>query len=239
MRGRGHDHLPAHRVVVDHARARAGRADRRDDHAHAAQHDARRDRPDLVAGAAQVPEPAVRALRGRHRLDPVLARADRLHVPAAPVLDAPGLRRPAPEPGRARPLHASASSATAPASRTATRIGIDNITWECDYPHSDSTWPHSPETLAKQLDGVPDDEVAKITHENAMRIYQLRPVRAPSEGPVHGRGPARRGARLAAHRSHHRPARVTPKLRLEHPHHRHAQVGHDPVGLGKTNGRRS
>jgi predicted TIM-barrel fold metal-dependent hydrolase len=55
------------------------------------------------------------------------------------------------------------------------RIGIDNITWECDYPHSDSTWPHSPETLAKQLHGVPADEAAKITHENAMRIYRFDP----------------------------------------------------------------
>jgi hypothetical protein len=55
------------------------------------------------------------------------------------------------------------------------RIGIDNITWECDYPHSDSTWPHSPETLSKQLDGVPDDEAAKLTYENAMRIYQFDP----------------------------------------------------------------
>jgi predicted TIM-barrel fold metal-dependent hydrolase len=55
------------------------------------------------------------------------------------------------------------------------RIGIDNITWECDYPHSDSTWPHSPETLAKQLDGVPDDEAAKLTYENAMRIYRFDP----------------------------------------------------------------
>jgi hypothetical protein len=55
------------------------------------------------------------------------------------------------------------------------RIGIDNITWECDYPHSDSTWPHSPETLSKQLDGVLDDEAAKLTFENAMRIYQFDP----------------------------------------------------------------
>ena len=55
------------------------------------------------------------------------------------------------------------------------KIGVDSITWECDYPHSDSTWPNSPETLAKQLDGVPDDEVAKMTHENAMRIYQFDP----------------------------------------------------------------
>ncbi len=55
------------------------------------------------------------------------------------------------------------------------RIGIDNITWECDYPHSDSTWPHSPEAMAKQVEGVPEDEVAKITYENAMRIYQFDP----------------------------------------------------------------
>jgi predicted TIM-barrel fold metal-dependent hydrolase len=55
------------------------------------------------------------------------------------------------------------------------RIGVDNITWECDYPHSDSTWPHSPETLAKQLDGADEASIAKITHENAMRIYHYDP----------------------------------------------------------------
>ncbi|MGH7359976.1 MAG: amidohydrolase family protein, partial [Candidatus Rokuibacteriota bacterium] len=54
-------------------------------------------------------------------------------------------------------------------------IGIDNITWECDYPHSDSSWPNSPESVAKQLAGVPDAEVAKITHENAMRIFRYDP----------------------------------------------------------------
>ena len=26
-------------------------------------------------------------------------------------------------------------------------IGIDNIAWECDYPHSDSSWPEAPEEL--------------------------------------------------------------------------------------------
>ncbi len=51
------------------------------------------------------PNLQVRALRGRHGLDPLLARADRLRVPAAPLLDGPGLRRRAPEPGGARPLH--------------------------------------------------------------------------------------------------------------------------------------
>jgi predicted TIM-barrel fold metal-dependent hydrolase len=54
-------------------------------------------------------------------------------------------------------------------------IGIDNITWECDYPHSDSSWPHSPESVIKQLDGVPDDEINKITNENAMRVFRYDP----------------------------------------------------------------
>jgi len=55
------------------------------------------------------------------------------------------------------------------------RVGIDSITWECDYPHSDSTWPHSPELLVKSLNGIPDDEVDKMTHLNAMRVFQFEP----------------------------------------------------------------
>ena len=55
------------------------------------------------------------------------------------------------------------------------RIGLDNVTWECDYPHSDSSWPHSPESVLKQMDGVPDEEIDRITHLNAMRIFQFDP----------------------------------------------------------------
>jgi predicted TIM-barrel fold metal-dependent hydrolase len=55
------------------------------------------------------------------------------------------------------------------------RVGIDSITWECDYPHSDSTWPHSPELLGKSLSGIPDDEIDQMTHRNAMRVFQFDP----------------------------------------------------------------
>jgi predicted TIM-barrel fold metal-dependent hydrolase len=55
------------------------------------------------------------------------------------------------------------------------RIGVDNITWECDYPHSDSTWPNSPEAVIKMMDGVPDGDIDKITHLNAMRIFGYDP----------------------------------------------------------------
>jgi hypothetical protein len=47
--------------------------------------------------------------------------------------------------------------------------------WECDYPHSDSTWPQSPETLMPSLAGIPDAEIDQITHLNALRVYQFDP----------------------------------------------------------------
>jgi hypothetical protein len=57
------------------------------------------------------------------------------------------------------------------------RIGIDNIAWEADYPHSDSMWPTAPEELTAVFaaNGVTDDEIRKITHENAMRWYSFDP----------------------------------------------------------------
>jgi predicted TIM-barrel fold metal-dependent hydrolase len=54
-------------------------------------------------------------------------------------------------------------------------IGMDNIAWECDYPHSDSSWPNAPEELEAVVRGVPDDEVAKMTWENACRWYSFDP----------------------------------------------------------------
>jgi len=54
-------------------------------------------------------------------------------------------------------------------------IGIDNIAWECDYPHSDSSWPLAAEELARVAADVPDPELAKITWENACRWYSFDP----------------------------------------------------------------
>ena len=57
------------------------------------------------------------------------------------------------------------------------RIGIDNIAWEADYPHSDSMWPTAPEELASEFTAydVPDADIAKMTHENAMRWFSFDP----------------------------------------------------------------
>ena len=57
------------------------------------------------------------------------------------------------------------------------KIGIDSVCWELDYPHSDSSWPTPAESLLAVAAGVPDDELHKMTHENAMRWYSFDPFR--------------------------------------------------------------
>jgi predicted TIM-barrel fold metal-dependent hydrolase len=49
-------------------------------------------------------------------------------------------------------------------------IGIDRITLEIDYPHSDSNWPNSRKRASEVLAGIPDDEVEKIVETNARRM---------------------------------------------------------------------
>ena len=53
------------------------------------------------------------------------------------------------------------------------QIGIDNITWECDYPHSDSCWPQSRKRATEVFRDVPDDEVHAIVELNARRLFNL------------------------------------------------------------------
>jgi len=57
------------------------------------------------------------------------------------------------------------------------QIGIDNITWEMDYPHSDTSWPNPGEELIAECDaaGVTDAEYDKIAWENACRWYSWDP----------------------------------------------------------------
>ncbi len=54
-------------------------------------------------------------------------------------------------------------------------IGPDIVCVETDYPHSDSTWPESPERLARTMAGLSPDTVADITHRNAMRHFGFDP----------------------------------------------------------------
>ena len=50
-------------------------------------------------------------------------------------------------------------------------IGINNIMWESDYPHSTSTYPDSWKFVDRTLQGVPQDERELLLYGNALRIY--------------------------------------------------------------------
>jgi predicted TIM-barrel fold metal-dependent hydrolase len=52
-------------------------------------------------------------------------------------------------------------------------IGIDRITWETDYPHSDSHWPNSRKVASEAFVNVPDDEVRQIVEGNARELYRF------------------------------------------------------------------
>ena len=54
-------------------------------------------------------------------------------------------------------------------------FNIDNVCWESDYPHSDSSWPHAPERLGKLFADVDPGVVERLTHQNAMRHFQFDP----------------------------------------------------------------
>jgi predicted TIM-barrel fold metal-dependent hydrolase len=59
------------------------------------------------------------------------------------------------------------------------RIGIDIIAWECDYPHTDTTWPQSPEFAWKEFEdaGCGDSDIQKITWENSCRFFDWDPFK--------------------------------------------------------------
>lgn len=52
-------------------------------------------------------------------------------------------------------------------------VGIDNITWECDYPHSDSNWPNSRKVVEEMMLEVPDEEVHKMVELNARKLFNF------------------------------------------------------------------
>jgi predicted TIM-barrel fold metal-dependent hydrolase len=52
-------------------------------------------------------------------------------------------------------------------------LGVENLLWATDYPHPDSTWPHSQEVIQEHFEGVPVEEMRLIVGGNAARIYNL------------------------------------------------------------------
>ena len=55
-------------------------------------------------------------------------------------------------------------------------VGEDLIAYECDYPHSDCTWPDVAEELWPNVKDLPERVIHKITHQNAYRFFGMDPV---------------------------------------------------------------
>jgi predicted TIM-barrel fold metal-dependent hydrolase len=53
------------------------------------------------------------------------------------------------------------------------RIGVENILCEVDYPHADSSWPDTQETLRRHLAGLPPSEIDRITWRNASALLDF------------------------------------------------------------------
>ena len=208
--GRGHRRLPAHRVVVADRHDRGRRADRRDDHAAADQHRAGRGRPAVVAGVPEVPRPdsspcpragsagsrtsssGLDYVYQHHRVwtgtdfgDQLPSEVFREHVIFCFINDAVG---------RGEPRTTSASTASR---------------WECDYPHSDSTWPTSPELLSRvRLDRRPRRRDQQDDPRERDAVLPVRPVRPPTSRE--GARSARCGPRPLASTSRSRAAARPP-----------------------------
>ena len=54
----------------------------------------------------------------------------------------------------------------------------DMVCYEADYPHSDTLWPNCPEHLWLSVQGLSDEVINKVTHENAMRVMNFNPIEA-------------------------------------------------------------
>jgi Amidohydrolase len=57
-------------------------------------------------------------------------------------------------------------------------FAVDHIVCESDYPHSDTTFPKTQAALKALFEGVPEDEIALMTHRSAERLFNF-PMTVP------------------------------------------------------------
>ena len=129
----------------------------------------------LLGHARALPDAEARVLRGPGRLDAVRARAGRQALGRAQRQQlrhvAAQARRPSYLPGRVYGCIFDDEIGL----RNRDVIGMDQICFETDYPHADSTFPHSKE-VAEEIcgkAGLDDDEIYKLIRGNAITAFGL------------------------------------------------------------------
>jgi predicted TIM-barrel fold metal-dependent hydrolase len=59
-------------------------------------------------------------------------------------------------------------------------VGVDNILWSSDFPHSATFWPKSREKIAADFQNVDAAEKQKILCDNTTKLYGFEGSRAQS-----------------------------------------------------------
>jgi predicted TIM-barrel fold metal-dependent hydrolase len=63
------------------------------------------------------------------------------------------------------------------------RIGVENILLESDYPHCDSTWPDTQDTIHQEIGDLPAADIRRITWQNAAELYRHEVPAAVQDDP--------------------------------------------------------
>jgi predicted TIM-barrel fold metal-dependent hydrolase len=57
--------------------------------------------------------------------------------------------------------------------RSIPEIGIENVMFETDYPHSDSTWPESMGFVARYAEVMTEEQLHRVIRQNAIDLYDI------------------------------------------------------------------
>ena len=52
-------------------------------------------------------------------------------------------------------------------------LGIENVLWSTDFPHPCCNWPNAAAKVEDLFEGVPEEEIQKITWQNGARMYGI------------------------------------------------------------------
>ena len=244
VRRHRHGAVDPPRLVGQAVDPRRRLAARRDDHAAADEHPVRRRRPAVVAGhQGRSPTSASRCPRAA----PAGSRTSSTASTAPTRCTAPGRSRTSAAgcPSEVFREHFLTCFISDPIGvELRHQIGVDNMCWEADYPHSDSMWPDRPRGARRGVRGQrrarrrdPQDD-PRERHA----LVLVRPLRAHAEGGGHRRRAAAPGGRprrvdrcraapgcapptRSSRASASAPSAPSPPPG-EHPPHHHPDLGH-------------
>jgi len=52
-------------------------------------------------------------------------------------------------------------------------VGVDNLMFATDYPHSASTWPRSQQIVERDTSAISAEERRKLIRDNVLRVFSI------------------------------------------------------------------